>query len=108
MMTILSVIICVAVVITALSLAAYMISCIVSSIKLNKQQSASEGYFAKMQKMLYRLDEPGGQFLVTKVWYSDGHKSSNIVSAASPEEAYKAESDDRRNLDYYIESISKL
>lgn len=108
MMTILSVIICVAVVITALSLAAYMVNCIITNIKFNKRQAASDDNLARMQKVLYHINEPGGQFLVTKVWYSDGHKSSNIVTAISSEEAYKAESDDRRNLDYYIESVQKL
>ena len=48
----------------------------------------------------------GGMYLVTKSWY-DGHKSSEMVKAKDAAEAFAKSSDDRRNLDYYIESVYK-
>lgn len=48
----------------------------------------------------------GGMYLVTKSWY-DGHKSSEMVKAKDAAEAFAKSSDNRRNLDYYIESVYK-
>lgn len=58
-------------------------------------------------KFLASVKNQAGYYLVTKVWYSDGHKSSNIVYAKDAMAAYEMESDDRRNLDYFIESCAK-
>lgn len=53
-----------------------------------------------------KLQITGGMYLVTKSWY-DGHKSSEMVKAKDAAEAFAKSSDDRRNLDYYIESVCK-
>lgn len=53
-----------------------------------------------------KLQITGGMYLVTKSWY-DGHKSSEMVKAKDAVEAFAESSDDRRNLDYYIESVYK-
>lgn len=53
-----------------------------------------------------KLQITGGMYLVTKSWY-DGHKSSEMVKAKDAAEAFAKSSDNRRNLDYYIESVYK-
>ena len=53
-----------------------------------------------------KLQITGGMYLVTKSWY-DGHKSSEMVKAKDAAEAFAKSSDDRRNLDYFIESVYK-
>lgn len=58
-------------------------------------------------RMLESMENQAGHYLVTKVWYSDGHRSSNIVYAKDAKSAYDKESDARRNLDYFIESCKK-
>lgn len=49
-----------------------------------------------------------GDYLVTKYWYKTDHRSTEIVSASDPADAFEEQSDGRRNLDYYIESLVKL
>lgn len=58
-------------------------------------------------RMLKSMETQAGHYLVTKVWYSDGHRSSNIVYAKDAKSAYDKESDARCNLDYFIESCKK-
>lgn len=91
----------------AISVACYVACFIVNAIGFRKTNA--ETYKAMFDKLNngFKIDK-GGEYLVTKEWYVDGHKSSEIVEASDAAAAYQKQSDDHRNLDYYIKSVEKV
>lgn len=72
-----------------------------------RKQCIQTDFSKQYQKIIERMKSTKGTYLVTKVWYEDGHKLTEMLEADSPLDAFNKSSDDKRNLEYYIETVVK-
>lgn len=102
-----SIIIILAIVLIALSFVANAANEIYSSVKTRKDNEKRNN--KDLLKLLVPfIHNTAGDFLVTKYWYKTDNRSSEVVSANNAADAFKKQSDDKRNLEYYISSVIKL
>lgn len=103
-----TVLISLAVIVAALSITAYVVNNILISLRYNRSAKTNKKYLEEMRALIAPNEEAIKHYLVTKVYYNGGRITTDVVSAKSSMEAFTAQSDEFRNIHYYIKSVEKM